>query len=78
MQIVSWNCRGLGNTIKDEALKDLIRLVPSKILLLQETKIEEEALLRLSKTKWKLNAAKAISVRGTSGGLTTLWCDENF
>ena len=69
MQITSWNYRGLGNPTKAEAVKDLLKMVSSEILLLQETKIEEEALLRLSKTKWKLNAGKAVSARGTSGAL---------
>ena len=78
MQIISWNCRGLGKPIKAEAVKDLLRMVPSEILLLQETKIEEEGLLLLSKTKWKLNVGRVVSLRGTSGGLATLWCDEFF
>ena len=78
MQTVSWNCKGLGNPTKAEAVKYLLKMVSSNILLLQETKIEEEALLLLSKTKWKLNAGKAVSSRGTSGGLATLWCEENF
>ena len=68
----------MGNPIKAEAVKDLLKLVSSNILLLQETKIEEEYLLLLSKSKWKLNIGKAVSVRGTSGGIATLWCDENF
>ena len=78
MQIISWNCRGLGNPIKPEAVKDLMRMDPLDILLLQETKIEEEYLLLLSKSKWKLNVGKAANVRGTFGGLSTLWCEENF
>ena len=63
MQTISWNCRELGNPIKAEAVKDLLKMVSSDILLLQETKIEEEALLLLSKTKWKLNAGKNLLVR---------------
>ena len=51
MQIVSWNCKGLGNPIKAEAVKDLMRMDSTDILMLQETNIEEEALLFLSKTK---------------------------
>ena len=68
MQIVSWNYRGLGNPKKAEAVKDLLRMEPSDILLLQETNIEEEALLSLSRSKWKKNAGMAVSARGTSGG----------
>ena len=78
MQLVSWNCRGLGNPFKVDAVKDLLRMVPSNILLLQETKVDEEVLLLLSKNKWKLNPVKALSARGTSGGLATLWCEEKF
>ena len=78
MQIVSWNCRGLGNPIKAEAVNDLMRMVPSDIFLLQESKIEEESLLLLSKTKWKLTAGKAISARSSCGGIATLWCEEKF
>ena len=78
MQIISWNCRGLGNPIKAEAVKDLLRLIPSELCLLQETKIEEEGLLLLSKKKWKMNVGRVVSSGGTYGGLATLWCDENF
>ena len=78
MQLVSWNCRGLGNPFKADAVKDILRMVPSDILLLQETKIKEEVHLILSKNKWKLNPVKALSARGTSGGLATLWCEEKF
>ena len=53
-------------------------MAPSKILLLQETKIEEESILLIGNNKWKLNAGKAVSERGASGSLETLWCVENF
>ena len=78
MQIVSWNCRELGYPIKAEAVKDLMRMDPPDSLFLQETKIEEESLLLLSKTKWKLNSRKVVSARGSFGVLATLWCEENF
>ena len=78
MQIVSWNYRGLGNPKKAEAVKDLLRMEPTYILLLQETKIEEEALLFLSKSKWKRNIGMVISARGTSRGLATLWYKDKF
>ena len=72
MQITLWNCRGLGNPKKAEAVKDLLRMEPSDILLLQETKIAEDALLLLSKTKWKKNSGMVVNARATSGGLATL------
>ena len=78
MQIVSWNYKGLGNPTKAEVFKDHMRMAPSEIILLQETNIEEEALLLLSKSKWKLTAGKVVSARGSCGGLATLWCEDNF
>ena len=78
MQIISWNCRGLGNPLKAEAVKDLLKMEPSDILLLQETKIEEEALLSIETLKWKKNVGMAVSAWGTSGGLATLWSDDKF
>ena len=78
MQIISWNCRGLGNPIKAEAVKDLVKMVSLEFVLLKETKIEEKAILLLSKTKWKLTTSKVVNIRGTSWGLPTLWRDENF
>ena len=59
MHITSWNCRGLGNPRQAKAVKDLLRMEPSDILLLQETNVAEDALLLLRKTKWKKNSGKA-------------------
>jgi exonuclease III len=78
MKIVSWNCRGLGNSTKIEAVKDLMKVEPTNILMLQETKIEGEALLEISKNKWQKNTGKAISARGSSRGIETLWKEEQF
>ena len=64
--------------MKAKAVKYLLRMEPSDILLLQETKIEEYALLLLSRTKWKKNSGKAVSARGISGGLVTLWSEDMF
>jgi exonuclease III len=78
MKIVSWNCRGLGNPAKNEAVKDLMKVEPKDILMLQETKIEGEALLEINKHKWQKNIGKAISARGTFEGIATLWKAEQF
>ena len=78
MNIVSWNCRGLGNSSKVEVVKDLIRMASPNILFLQETKIKEGNLLSLSKKTWKKHAGKAVSARGSSGGLATLGTEDIF
>jgi len=46
--------------------------------MLQETKIEGEVLLELSKAKWKSKARKAISARRTCSRLATLWEADKF
>ena len=68
----------MGNSLKVEAIKDLLRMASLDVLLLQETKIEEDILLSLSKKNWKKNAGKAVSARGSSGGLATLWTEDMF
>ena len=59
-------------------MKDILRMEPTDILLLQEIKIEEEVLLFLSNSKWKKNSGMAVNARGTSGCLATLWFEEKF
>jgi exonuclease III len=78
MNLVSWNCRGLGNPSKIEAVKDLLKAAPSDILMLQETKIEGQVLLEISRKKWNKSSGKAVSTRGTSGGLATFWTEDLF
>ena len=73
MQYVSWNCRGLGSTIKEETIRDLVRVIRLEVLLIQETKLEEDALLRASNSFWKKGPGRAVSARGASGGLATFW-----
>ena len=78
MQIISLNFRGFGNPSKVEVVKDLMKMDSVDILSLQETKIEGETLLEISKKKWQKNAGKAVSSRGSLGGISTLWKDDQF
>jgi exonuclease III len=73
MLFVSWNCRGLGRKLKEEAVKDLVRMTSPDVLLIQETKIEEPKTFQASKNFWKKGAGRAASTRGASGGLATFW-----
>ena len=68
----------MGNPSKIEAVKDLLKAEPSDILLLQETKIEGQALLEINSSKWNKISGKAVGSRGTSGGLATLWTEDLF
>ena len=67
MKIVSWNCRGLGNASKAEAVMDLLKIELTYILMLQETKIEGGSLLDINNSKWKKRVGKAVSSRRSSG-----------
>jgi exonuclease III len=78
MNLASWNCRGLGNPSKIEAVKDLLKAAPVDIIMLQKTKIEGQLLLDISRTKWNKRLGKAISSRGSSGGLATYWTEDLF
>eukprot|EP00253_Pinus_taeda_P004106 PITA_04106 len=73
MKYVSWNCRGLGNKLKEDALKDIVRMYSPEILLIQETKLEETSLLHASKTFWRKGIGSVASARGASGGIATFW-----
>ena len=78
MLIISWNCKGLENLATTEVVKNILKMEPTDILLLQETKIEEESILSISILKWKKNAGVVVSARGTLGGLATLCSDDKF
>ena len=78
MKVLSWNCRGLRRKIKEEAMSDLTSLHQPDFFLIQETKMEEAALLHVSQKFWKKRGKAAISSRGASGGNGTLWDDKKF
>jgi exonuclease III len=73
MKLASWNCRGFGSRIKEESLKDLIRMSNPEIFLIQETKMEEQDFLQASKAFWKKGQGIVVSTRGALGGLGTFW-----
>ena len=78
MHIVSWNYRGPRHPSKAEAVKDLIKMASPNVLLLQETKVVEETLLSISELKWKKKGGIAVSAKGSSGGLATMWVEDSF
>ena len=78
MKVLSWNCRGLGSKSKDEAMIDLISIHQPDILLIQETKMEEDVFLQVSLKFWKKRGKAETSSRGASRGIGTLWNDKKF
>eukprot|EP00253_Pinus_taeda_P032784 PITA_32784 len=73
MKYISWNCRGLRSKLKEEAMKDIVRIYSPKIILIQETKLEDLILLQSSKVFWEKGHGRAVSARGASGGIATFW-----
>lgn len=63
----------MGSKGKEEAMRNLIMTENPDLVLIQETKLEEKEFLHSSKKIWNKGGTKAISARGASGGLGTLW-----
>ena len=78
MKLVSWNCRGLGGSIKVEALKNIINTENLDIMLVQETKMPEDEVMSRSSLFWKFSVGKAISSRGALGGIETFCKADKF
>ena len=59
-------------------MKYLIRITSLDILLIQETKMEEECFLQSAPLFWKYGEGLASSAKGTYGDLGTLWKKYSF
>ena len=78
MKVLSYNYRGLGSKVKEEAMKDLIRLSQPDIVLIQETKMEKEAFLQVSRKLSNKGGGLFFGSRGASRGIGTLWDIRNL
>jgi exonuclease III len=63
---------------KKEAMRKLIRIEKPQILLIQETKLQGDEALREMKQIWNPGSGAAISARGASGGICTVWNAQTF
>jgi len=72
MNIISWNCRGLGNVKAVPALKDLVRVYNPDIVILIETLVHNN---KISYLCYSLGFENHFSMDriGRSGGLAILW-----
>ena len=74
MKAISWNVRGLGNSVKRAVIKEVIRTFRAELPLLQETKLSSmsQSIIRdlwgNSKCLWV-----SLDVVGTSGGIFLCW-----
>lgn len=72
MKDLRWNCRGLGQPLKINALKDIIKQEKPKIILLQETNlggIDMDNIITI------IRNYQGVSVHSwaASGGMATMW-----
>ena len=75
MNLLSWNCRGLGNFRTVNALKEIIKKEPPKIVFLIETKSNKEWMVMV-RDKCEFKNGFFVDSNGTSGGLALLWKEE--
>ena len=75
MNILSWNCQGLGNPKAVRALHNMVKMKGPKVLFLLETKLDSG---RMEGVIIKLGYDNVFSVpsMGRSGGLALLWKTE--
>ena len=72
MNLLSWNCRGLGRDSTVGELRWLVKQYRPSLLFLSETKMREEKVRRFM---WSLgyNGCLAVNCTGRSGGLALFW-----
>lgn len=75
MPVISWNCRGLGNPITGDSLKDLVRHNSPSLVFLMETKCNAAGIKRIQRRIGFLNGVWVDPV-GRAGGLALLWKKE--
>ncbi|CAO2034704.1 unnamed protein product [Urochloa humidicola] len=76
MNLLAWNCRGMGNSRTIQELCDFVQSHRSKIVFLSETRMCAN---RVSNLRWRLGLRNCLSVgsTGLSGGLCLFW-DESI
>ena len=72
MNLLSWNCRGLGNSQTVHALRGLVNRNDPKFIFLMETKINT---IRMDGVRRMVGFENGLSIpsEGRSGGLAMLW-----
>lgn len=79
MKILSYNIRGIGNSVKSKDVREFIRTHNIDVCCLQETKTEsvKESLINSLFGGGKLGWIARDSI-GRSGGILTMWNIEVF
>ena len=75
MNLLSWNCRGLGNLRTVNALSEVVKKEEPKIVFLMETKSNRDWMVMV-KDKCNLKHGLYVNSIGSKGGLAMLWREE--
>eukprot|EP00253_Pinus_taeda_P008137 PITA_08137 len=75
MKLLSWNSRGMGHPSKSTALRDLLQNERPEILLIQETKQNQNEMQKIIDAQKNFSGASSNS-RGASGGIVTMWNNQ--
>ena len=78
MKVVSWNYRGLSTRKRRVETMTLIKKEKPSVVILQETKPNEVDIATHHHEIWKKHELEAVSLRGASGGVCTLWDPANL
>lgn len=78
MRVISWDIRGLNAPSKQRLIFNLRIESKPNILLLQETKIEEQNTVAIVHKVWKDVEFSANPSSGASGGLLCLWYKDSI
>ncbi|KAK6159681.1 hypothetical protein DH2020_003062 [Rehmannia glutinosa] len=77
MNLLSWNCRGLGNQATVRALKKILREKNQGIVFLMETKLNDQRMATLNSTQFHYAGCFSVNPEGDCrnkrGGLSILW-----
>ncbi|XP_042950158.1 uncharacterized protein LOC122282274 [Carya illinoinensis] len=72
MNLLSWNCRGLGNPQTVSFLKLLVKEKSPSMIFLMETKCGKERVEAVRRSL-KFEACLVVESRGSAGGLALMW-----
>lgn len=72
MNLLSWNCRGLGNPRTVRVLGDVVKSLKPTFLFLSETKLQGEEIKELSE-RYGFVEYYAVDKVGQGGGLEVMW-----
>uniref|UniRef100_A0A803QI56 Reverse transcriptase n=1 Tax=Cannabis sativa TaxID=3483 RepID=A0A803QI56_CANSA len=76
MNVLSWNCRGLGNQRAIQFLKEIVSQKNPNFIFLCETKCDKKRIESMGRML-KFEGVFGVEAQGSSGGLALLWKNKD-